>query len=40
MKNYFAIQQADKAADIYIFGDIVPLNCSMETCLQMELKTK
>ena len=25
MKNYFAIQQADKAADIYIFGDIVPL---------------
>ena len=24
MKNYFAIQQADRVADIYIFGDIVP----------------
>lgn len=24
MKNFFAIQQADRAADIYIFGDIVP----------------
>ena len=25
MKNFFAVQQADRAADIYIFGDIVPL---------------
>ena len=24
MRNYYAIQQADRAADIYIFGDIVP----------------
>jgi len=24
LKNYFAIQQADRVADIYIFGDIVP----------------
>lgn len=24
MKNFFAVQQADRAADIYIFGDIVP----------------
>lgn len=24
MKKYFAIQQADREADIYIFGDIVP----------------
>lgn len=23
-KSYFAVQQADRAADIYIFGDIVP----------------
>ena len=25
MKKYFSIQQLDRAADIYIFGDIVPL---------------
>ena len=24
MNRYFAIQQAERAADIYIFGDIVP----------------
>lgn len=24
MKNYFAIQQAERVADVYIFGDIVP----------------
>ena len=24
MKNFFAVQQADRTADIYIFGDIVP----------------
>ena len=25
MKRYYAIQQLDRVADIYIFGDIVPL---------------
>ena len=24
MNRYFAIQQAERTADIYIFGDIVP----------------